>query len=34
MLTSQILSMGLLVIAAVLLAAHFIDIKQSGKRNG
>lgn len=31
---SQILSMSLLAIGALLLATHFIDIKQSGKRNG
>ncbi len=32
--TSQLLSTGLLVIAVPLLLTHFIDVKQSGKRNG
>ena len=31
---SQMLSLGLLVICAGLLAFHFIDIKNSRKRNG
>ncbi len=31
---SQLLSIGLLAIGVCLLVTHFIDIKQSGKRNG
>jgi hypothetical protein len=31
---SQLLSIGLLVIVVCLLATHFYDIKNSGKRNG
>ena len=31
---SQALSIGLLVLVVCLLATHFIDIKNSGKRNG
>jgi len=31
---SQILSVGLLAVVMFLLATHFIDIKNSGKRNG
>lgn len=31
---SHILSISLLVVCVLLLAAHFNDIKSSGKRNG
>ncbi len=31
---SQILSIGLLAIGVLLLATHFAEIKNSGKRNG